>query len=197
MRMREAAHVTAVGLAASARHRHQTNLAGHRQQDRVGASIARFDTEQPHKAFDTKCHAESRMASPRSYDGLHELTYLFLERDVTSPALAAACATGGSTPPPYWPAKHSPSGSRRRLWRASIMRSDLAYFNLEQKALRPVRHEVVTDAVAPRGYRRLRDGQVRNLRRGLSPMSQVRSVTYVSGLDKAPSWRRGRDSNPR
>jgi hypothetical protein len=30
------------------------------------------------------------------------------------------------------------------------MRSDLAYFNLEQKALRPVRHQVVTDAVAPR-----------------------------------------------
>ena len=29
------------------------------------------------------------------------------------------------------------------------MRSDLAYFNLEQKALRPVRHQVVTDAVAP------------------------------------------------
>ena len=54
MRMREAAHVEAVGLAASARHHHQTNLADHRQQDRVGAFIAWFDT-----AFDTKCHAES------------------------------------------------------------------------------------------------------------------------------------------
>ena len=29
------------------------------------------------------------------------------------------------------------------------MRSDLAYFNLEQKTLRPVWHEVFTDAVAP------------------------------------------------
>jgi hypothetical protein len=45
--------------SASARHRHQTNLVGHRQQDRVGAFIAWFDIEQPHKAFDTKCHAES------------------------------------------------------------------------------------------------------------------------------------------
>src|SRR4051812_3190411 len=54
MRMREAAHVNAVGLAASARHRHQTNLASHRQQDRVGAFIVWFDT-----AFDTKSPAES------------------------------------------------------------------------------------------------------------------------------------------
>src|SRR5215213_11941454 len=50
------------------------------------------------------------LASPRRYDGLHELTYLFHDRDVSSPAAAAACATGGSTPPPHWPAKRSPSG---------------------------------------------------------------------------------------
>jgi len=49
------------------------------------------------------------MASPRRYDGLHELTYLFHDRDVSSPAVAAACATRGSTPPLYRPAKHSPS----------------------------------------------------------------------------------------
>jgi hypothetical protein len=88
------------------------------------------------------------MASPRRCDGLHELTYLFHDRDVSSPAVAAACATGGNTST-VLAGKHLPSGSRRRLWRASIMRPDLAYFNLEQKTLRPVRHQVVADAVAP------------------------------------------------
>jgi hypothetical protein len=144
MWMREAAHVKAVGLAASARHRHQTNLAG------IGSRIA-WAPSLPGSTLRSTRSATPNLflASPHRYDGLRELTYLFHDRDVSSSAVAAACATGGSTPPAHWPAKHSPSGSRRRLWRASIMRSDLAYFNLEQKILRPARHEVVTGAVAP------------------------------------------------
>ena len=39
------------------------------------------------------------------------------------------------------------------------MRSDLACFNLEQKTLRPVRHEVVTDVLGTFRYRCLRAGQ--------------------------------------
>jgi hypothetical protein len=62
------------------------------------------------------------------------------------------------------------------IWLVSFMHYDLGYFDLEQKTLQPLDN--------PFGTR-------------LSPMSQVRSVTYVSGLDTRPVWRRGRDSNPR
>jgi hypothetical protein len=47
-------------------------------------------------------------------------------------------------------------------WPVSFMHYDLVYFDLEQKTLQPLDN--------PFGTR-------------LSPMSQVRSVTHVSGLD--------------
>jgi hypothetical protein len=49
------------------------------------------------------------------------------------------------------------------IWLVSFMHYDLGYFDLEQKTLQPLDN--------PFGTR-------------LSPMSQVRSVTHVSGLDK-------------
>jgi hypothetical protein len=48
------------------------------------------------------------------------------------------------------------------IWLVSFMQYDLGYFDLEQKTLQPLDN--------PLGTR-------------LSPMSQVRSVTYVSGPD--------------
>ena len=55
-----------------------------------------------------------------------------------------------------------PSASRRRCrWLASFMHDDRGYIDLEQRTLQPL-----DNPVGPR----------------LSPMSQVRSVPYVSGL---------------
>ena len=51
------------------------------------------------------------------------------------------------------------------IWLVSFMHYDLGYFDLEQKTLQPLDN--------PFGPR-------------LSPMSWVRSVTHVSGLDKYP-----------
>ena len=50
------------------------------------------------------------------------------------------------------------------IWLVSFMHYDLGYFDLEQETLQPLDN--------PFGTR-------------LSPMSQVRSVTYVSGLDRS------------
>ena len=55
------------------------------------------------------------------------------------------------------------------IWLVSFMHYDLGYFDLEQKTLQPLDN--------PLGTR-------------LSPMSQVRGVTYVSGLDNDFSGRR-------
>jgi hypothetical protein len=59
------------------------------------------------------------------------------------------------------------------IWIVSFMRYDLGFIDLEQKTLQPLDN--------PFGP-------------GLSPMSQVRSVTYVSGPDKKGSG--GEDVRP-
>jgi hypothetical protein len=60
------------------------------------------------------------------------------------------------------------------IWTVSFMHYDLEYFDLEQKTLQPLDN--------PFGPR-------------LSPMSQVRSVTCVSGLDTDVLWRAATDSD--
>jgi hypothetical protein len=60
------------------------------------------------------------------------------------------------------------------IWLAGFMHYNLGYFDLEQKTLQPLDNP---------------------FRTRLSPMSQVRGVTYVSGLDTSAGWRRGRPTN--
>ena len=61
------------------------------------------------------------------------------------------------------------------IWLVSFMSYDLGYIDLEQRTLQTIDN--------PFGTR-------------LSPMSQVRTVTHVSGPYTGKIWRRERDSNP-
>ena len=111
-----------------------------------------------------KCPAEFYTASPRSYAGLPELTYPFHDRDV----IVTACGRLGlhrkriNISTVLAGQKLGIKEVDDGIWLVSFMHYDLGYFDLEQKTLQPLDN--------PFGTR-------------LSPMSQVRGVTYVSGLD--------------
>ena len=117
------------------------------------------------KALDMKCPAELYLASPRLYDGLPGLTYPFHDRELLVTACGRLClhrkrinistVLAGQK----LGIKEVDDG----IWLVSFMHYDLGYFDLEQKTLQPLDN--------PFGTR-------------LSPMSQVRSVTDVSGPDK-------------
>ena len=110
------------------------------QQDRFDAFVHEFNTERPHEAPNMKCPAELYAASPRSYDGLPELTYPFHDRDVLVTACGRLClhrkrinislVLAGQ--------KIGVKEVVEGIWLASFMHYDLGYFDLEQKALQPL-----------------------------------------------------------
>src|SRR5664279_4284590 len=134
------------------------------QQERFDAFVQEFNAERPHEALDMKCPAEFYTPSARSYDGLPELTYPFHDRDVIVTACGRLClhrkrinistVLAGQ--------KLGIKEVDEGIWLVSFLHYDLGYFDLEQKTLQPLDN--------PFGTR-------------LSPMSWVRPVTYVSGLD--------------
>src|SRR3989440_1076086 len=134
------------------------------QQDRFDAFVHEFNTERPHEALAMKCPAELYVASPRRYDGLPELTYPFHDRDILVTACGRLCLhrkrinISSVLAGQKLGIKEVDEG----IWLATFMHYDLGYFDLEQKTLQPLDN--------PFGPR-------------LSPMSQVRSVTHVSGPD--------------
>ena len=117
------------------------------------------------EALDMKCPVELYVASPRPYAGLPELTYPFHDRELLVTACGRLClhrkrinistVLAGQ--------KLGIKEVDDRIWLVSFMHYDLGYFDLEQKTLQPLDN--------PFGMR-------------LSPISWVRPVTYVAGLDK-------------
>ena len=110
------------------------------QQDCFDAFVREFNCERPHQALDMKCPAERYTASPRSYDGLPELSYPFHDRDVLVTACGRLClhrkrinistVLAGQ--------KLGIKEVDEGIWLASFMHYDLGYFDLEQKTLQPL-----------------------------------------------------------
>jgi hypothetical protein len=142
------------------------------QQERFDAFVQEFNTERPHEALGMKCPAEFYTASARPYAGLPDLTYPFHDRDVTVTAYGRLClhrkrinlstVVAGQ--------KLGIKEVDEGIWLVSFMQPDFGYFDLAQKTLQPLHN--------PFGTR-------------LLPMSQVRSVTYLSGSDKRYSGGEG------
>jgi hypothetical protein len=111
-----------------------------------------------------KCPAELYTASARSYAGRPELTYPFHDRDVVITACGRLCLHRKriNVSTVLAGQKLGIKEVDEGIWLVSFMHYDLGYFDLEQKTLQPLDN--------PFGTR-------------LSPMSKVRSVTYVSGPD--------------
>ena len=125
-----------------------------------------------------KMPAELYTASTRPYQGLPEISYPLHDREVLVTACGRICMHRKRIN-----LSHVLAGQRvgikevdEGIWIVSFMHYDLGYIDLEQKTLQPLHN--------PFGPR-------------LSPMSQVRSVTYVSGPNTRRRWRREWDSNPR
>ena len=110
------------------------------QQGRFDAFVFEFNTERPHQALDMKCPAELYLTSTRHYDGLHELTTPFHDRDILVTACGRLCLHRKRM-------NISTVLAGQRLgikevddgiWLASFMTYDLGYFDLEQKTLQPL-----------------------------------------------------------
>ena len=111
-----------------------------------------------------RCPAEFYTASPRPYDGLPELQYPWHDRDILVTACGRICMHRKKINISTVLAGQK-LGIREvddGIWLVSFMHYDLGYIDLEQRTLQTIDN--------PFGTR-------------LSPMSQVRSVTHVSGPD--------------
>jgi transposase InsO family protein len=134
------------------------------QQARFDAFQQEFNTERPHEALAMQRPADVYAASARPYSGLPDITYPLHDRDVLVTACGRICMHRKKI-------NISTVLAGQRLgvkevddgvWIVSFMRYDLGFIDLEQRTLQPLDN--------PFGP-------------GLSPMSSVRSVTYVSGPD--------------
>ena len=134
------------------------------QQARFDDFVLEFNSERPHEALDMKRPADVYRHSTRPYDGLPDLDYPFHDRVVLVTACGRICLHRKKI--------HISTvlaGQRLGIkevddgiWLVTFMDYDLGFIDLEQRTLQPLDN--------PFGPR-------------LSPMSQVRSVTYVSGMD--------------
>ena len=142
------------------------------QQARFDAFVREFNAERPHEALAMRCPAEFYTASPRPYDGLPELQYPWHDRDILVTACGRICMHRKKINISTVLAGQK-LGIREvddGIWLVSFMHYDLGYIDLEQRTLQTIDN--------PFGTR-------------LSPMSQVRSVTHVSGPDKVIYGGRG------
>ncbi|HEX7012193.1 MAG TPA: IS481 family transposase [Steroidobacteraceae bacterium] len=132
------------------------------QQARFDAFLSEYNEERPHEAIGMKVPAECYTPSPRAYEGLPELAYPFHDRDILVTACGRICLHRKKIN-----VSTVLAGQRLGIkevddgiWLLSFMHYDLGYIDLEQRTLQTIDN--------PFGTR-------------LSPMSQVQSVTYVSG----------------
>ena len=136
-----------------------------------------FNDERPHEGLQMKRPAEVYAPSPRPYDGLPDLSIRPHDRDALVTACGRICMyrkrvyISGALAGQRLGVKEVDEG----IWLVSFMSYDLGVIDLEQKTLQPL-----DNPLGPR----------------LSPMSQVRCVTYVSGLD-TKSLVRLREANRR
>ena len=147
------------------------------QQARFDAFISEFNDERPHEALAMKLPAERYAPSSRPYHGLPDLTYPFHDKDIMVTACGRICMHRKKI-------NISTVLAGQRLgikevddgiWLISFMQYDLGYIDLEQRTLQTID--------SPFGTR-------------LSPMSQVRSVTHVSGMYKNPNGSGGGKRTP-
>ena len=147
------------------------------QQARFDGFVSEFNEERPHEAIAMRTPAELYAQSSRAYQGLPEVEYPFHDKDILVTAYGRICMMRKKINVSTVLAgqrlgiKEVDDGS----WLVSLMHYDPGYIDLEQRTLQTIDN--------PFGTR-------------LSPMSQVQSVTPVSGPYRN-FWSGRRDSNPR
>ncbi|MBB3966108.1 hypothetical protein GGQ67_003793 [Rhizobium metallidurans] len=111
-----------------------------RQQMRFDAFISEFNTERPHEALSMKVPAELYEASPRPYEGLPEISYLFHDRDAIVTNCGRLCIHRKKINISTVMAgqklglKEADDG----IWLVSFLRYDLGYIDLEQRTLQTI-----------------------------------------------------------
>lgn len=110
------------------------------QQARFDSFIEEFNQERPHEALAMKTPGEVYTPSPRTYNGLPELTYPLHDRDVVVTACGRICLHRKRVN-----LSHVFAGQRvgikevdEGIWIVSFMHYDLGFIDLEQKTLQPV-----------------------------------------------------------
>src|SRR6266478_1468004 len=118
--------------------------------------------ERPHEALDMKCPAEVYTPAIRRYGGLPELAYPFHDRviHVTNGGRICLHRKKINLSTVFAGQALGIKEVEEGIWLVSFMQYDLGYIDLEEKTLQPLDN--------PFGPK-------------VSPMSPVRSVTYVSG----------------
>lgn len=134
------------------------------QQARFDGFLQEFNYERPHEAIAMKCPAEVYQPSPRTYAGLAGLDYPFHDKAIIVTTCGRICMYGKKINLSTVLAgqKLGIKEVDEGIWLVSFMHYDLGYIDLEQRTLQTIDN--------PFGTR-------------LSPMSQVRPVTYVFGPD--------------
>jgi transposase InsO family protein len=109
------------------------------QQARFDDFVEEFNTERPHQAIAMKCPAEIYIPSPRTYQGLPELTYPFHDRELLVTACGRIClhrkkinistVLAGQ--------KLGIKEVDEGIWLVSFMHYDLGFIDLEQRTLQP------------------------------------------------------------
>ena len=110
------------------------------QQARFDSFIEEFNQERPHEALAMKTPAEVYSPSPRTYNGLPELSYPLHDRDVVVTACGRICLHRKRVN-----LSQVFAGQRvgikevdEGIWIVSFMHYDLGFIDLEQKTLQPV-----------------------------------------------------------
>lgn len=107
------------------------------QQARFDAFVTEFNTERPHEALGMKTPTEVYSPSPRTYQGLPDLTYPLHDREIMVTACGRLCMHRKKI-------NISTVLAAQRLgvkevddgiWLVSFMQYDLGYIDLEQKTL--------------------------------------------------------------
>jgi transposase InsO family protein len=110
------------------------------QQARFDQFVREFNSERPHEALAMKTPAQVYLASPRTYEGLSEVSYPLHDRDVVVTACGRICMHRKRINLSYVLAgqrvgiKEVDDG----IWIVSFMQYDLGYIDLEQKTLQPL-----------------------------------------------------------
>ena len=110
------------------------------QQAKFDSFVDEFNTERPHEALNMKCPADLYTPSTRTYQGIHELSYPFHDRDILVTACGRICLHRKKINLSTVFAEQTVGIKEVEdgVWLVSFMHYDLGYIDLEQRTLQPL-----------------------------------------------------------
>ena len=110
------------------------------QQAKFDSFVNEFNTERPHEALNMKCPADLYTPSTRTYQGIHELSYPFHDRDILVTACGRICLHRKKINLSTVFAEQTVGIKEVEdgVWLVSFMHYDLGYIDLEQRTLQPL-----------------------------------------------------------